>query len=233
MIARSTAMGYKGQAVDVKKVAKQLGVNYVVEGSVQREGDSIRINVKLIDGKTGFNLWAQQYDRQVTDIFKVQDAITQKIVDALSVRLTEEEKKRTARRYTVSFDEKWSQYPSNPAEGYVLSLGFGAEEILASVDVFMIYDWDPQFSAFDLASVIDPTADGAVTGPLETVQIGGQSGLMRTYEMVDMGVRIIGSQHILVQGDRAAVIILWAVDSQAEEFAPEFEAIVESFDLLP
>ena len=114
--------------------------------------------------------------------------------------------------YTVSFDEKWSQYPSNPAEGYVLSLGFGAEEILASVDVFMIYDWDPQFSAFDLASVIDPTADGAVTGPLETVQIGGQSGLMRTYEMVDMGVRIIGSQHILVQGDRAAVIILWAVD---------------------
>jgi tetratricopeptide (TPR) repeat protein len=135
--------------------------------------------------------------------------------------------------YTVSFDEKWSQYPSNPAEGYVLSLGFGAEEILASVDVFMIYDWDPQFSAFDLASVIDPTADGAVTGPLETVQIGGQSGLMRTYEMVDMGVRIIGSQHILVQGDRAAVIILWAVDSQAEEFAPEFEAIVESFDLLP
>lgn len=104
VIARSTAMSYKGQAVDVKQVAQQLGVNYIVEGSVQREGDSIRINVKLIDGKTGFNLWAQQYDREITDIFKVQDAITQKIVDALSVKLTEEEKKRTASRYTVSFD---------------------------------------------------------------------------------------------------------------------------------
>lgn len=104
VIARSSAMNYKGQAVDVKRVAAQLGVNYVVEGSVQRESRNIRINVKLIDGKTGFNLWAQQYDREVSDIFEVQDAITQKIVDALEVKLTEEEKRRTAQRYTVSFD---------------------------------------------------------------------------------------------------------------------------------
>jgi len=104
VISRSSAMIYKGQAVDVKKVAEQLGVNYVVEGSVQREGNNIRINVYLIDGKTGFQLWAQQYDREVTDLFKVQDSITQKIVKALSVKLTEEEKRRTARIYTVSFD---------------------------------------------------------------------------------------------------------------------------------
>ena len=104
VISRSSAMIYKGQATDVKKVAEQLGVNYVVEGSVQREGNNIRINAYLIDGKTGFQLWAQQYDREVTDLFKVQDSITEKIVEALSVKLTEEEKKRTARRYTVSFD---------------------------------------------------------------------------------------------------------------------------------
>lgn len=155
VIARSTAMSYKGQAVDVKKVARQLGVNYVVEGSVQREGDNIRINVKLIDGKTGFNLWAQQYDREVIDIFKVQDAITQKIVDALSVQLTEEEKKRTARRYTVSFDAY-----DTFLQGQVHYIRHTEEENLKARELFQhAVELDPQFARAISATALTYSAE--------------------------------------------------------------------------
>jgi len=103
VIARSTAMNFKERALDVKDVAKELNVKYIIEGSVQREGSKLRVNAKLVDGSTGFNIWAEQYDREVSDIFTVQDNITSKIVSALSVKLTEQEKRQNATRYTLNF----------------------------------------------------------------------------------------------------------------------------------
>jgi len=103
VIARSTAMNFKDRALNVKDIAKKLDVQYVIEGSVQREGQKLRVNAKLIDGSTGFNIWAEQYDREVTDIFSVQDNIASKIVNALSVKLTEQEKRQNATRFTISF----------------------------------------------------------------------------------------------------------------------------------
>jgi len=103
VIARSTAMNYKDRKADVKEIATSLHVQYILEGSVQREGDKMRVSAKLIDGKTGFNVWAEQYDRDVSDIFTVQDTITTKIVNALSIKLTEQEKQRAARQYTINF----------------------------------------------------------------------------------------------------------------------------------
>jgi adenylate cyclase len=88
VIARNSTFTYKGKSVKVKQVSEELGVRYVLEGSVQRSGDRIRVNAQLIDALTGHHLWAERYDRDVKDIFAIQDEITMKIITALQVKLT-------------------------------------------------------------------------------------------------------------------------------------------------
>ena len=94
VIARKSSFSYKGKAVKVGQVAEDLGVRYVLEGSVQRSADRIRITAQLIDAIKGHHLWAESYDRELRDIFKVQDEITMEIVKALQVELTVGEKAR-------------------------------------------------------------------------------------------------------------------------------------------
>jgi TolB-like protein/class 3 adenylate cyclase len=88
VIARNSTFTYKGKAVKVQQVAEELGVRYVLEGSVRRAGDQVRINAQLVDATTGGHLWAERYDGAMTDIFKLQDRVTQQIVAALSVTLS-------------------------------------------------------------------------------------------------------------------------------------------------
>ena len=76
MIARNSSFAYKGQAVDVRQVGRELGVRYVLEGSVRKAGDRMRITAQLIDAATGDHVWAERYDRGLDDIFAVQDEIT-------------------------------------------------------------------------------------------------------------------------------------------------------------
>lgn len=104
VIARNSAFAYKTQPLSLKSVAEALGVRYVVEGSVRRAGDDIRINAKLIDAETGSHLWVERYDRHIQDIFAVQDDVTRNIVTALALTLTDKEKERFARRYTHSVE---------------------------------------------------------------------------------------------------------------------------------
>lgn len=104
VVARSSTLNYRNQTVDAKYAAKQLHVRYVLDGSIRQVASKLRVNVKLVDGSNGIVLWSEFYDRQIKDIFDVQDDITLNIVNTLSVKLTEEEKRRTARRYTVSID---------------------------------------------------------------------------------------------------------------------------------
>ena len=91
VISRQSTFFYKGKPVKVKQVSEELGVRYVLEGSVQRSGDRIRINAQLIDALTGRHLWAERYDRDLTDLFALQDEITMKILTATRVKLTEGE----------------------------------------------------------------------------------------------------------------------------------------------
>jgi adenylate cyclase len=104
VIARNTAFTFKGQAVDVKDVAKTLGVDHVLEGSVRKAGNRVRITAQLIDGKAGDHLWADRYDRDLTDIFEIQDEISKAIVDALKVTLLPAEKKAIENRGTSNVD---------------------------------------------------------------------------------------------------------------------------------
>ena len=91
VIARNSTFTYKGKAVKVQKVAEELGVRYVVEGSVQRSEDRIRILVQLIDAITGRHLWSERYDRELKEVFELQDEIARQIMTALQVKLTEGE----------------------------------------------------------------------------------------------------------------------------------------------
>jgi adenylate cyclase len=91
VISRQSTFSYKGKPVKVKQVSEELGVRYVLEGSVQRSANRIRINAQLIDALTGRHLWAERYDRDLKDLFALQDEITLKILNAIQVKLTEGE----------------------------------------------------------------------------------------------------------------------------------------------
>jgi adenylate cyclase len=91
VISRQSTFTYKGKPVKVKQVSEELGVRYVLEGSVRKEGNKVRITAQLIDAITGHHLWAERYDRDLKDIFALQDEITMKIITALQVKLTQGE----------------------------------------------------------------------------------------------------------------------------------------------
>jgi adenylate cyclase len=91
VIARNSVFTYKGKAVKIGDVSRDLGVRYVLEGSVQRADSRVRITAQLVDATTGYHLWAERYDREVRDIFALQDEVTQQIVRALAVKLTASE----------------------------------------------------------------------------------------------------------------------------------------------
>ncbi len=93
VIARNTVFAFKGKPIKVQQAAQELGVRFVLEGSVRKAGSRVRVTGQLIDGKDGSHVWADRYDRQLTDIFAIQDEITHAIVDQLKVKLLPEEKK--------------------------------------------------------------------------------------------------------------------------------------------
>jgi adenylate cyclase len=97
VIARNSAFTYKGKAVRVQQIGTELGVRYVVEGSVRKVGGRVRITAQLIDAATGGHLWADRFDRDLTDIFAMQDEVTQEIVSTLAVKLTAGEQRRLMR----------------------------------------------------------------------------------------------------------------------------------------
>lgn len=104
VIARSSTFTYKGKPVKVQQVAEELGIQYILEGSVRKAGDHLRITAQLTDALSGHHLWAERYDRNPKDIFIVQDEITKNIITALQVKLTEGEQARLYSKGTENLD---------------------------------------------------------------------------------------------------------------------------------
>jgi TolB-like protein/Flp pilus assembly protein TadD len=115
VIARNSSFTYKGQAVQVRQVAEELGVRYVLEGSVRRAGDQVRINAQLIDATTGGHIWAERFDGTLGDVFDLQDRVTKRIVDALALELTPKEAQRVGEIGTESVEAH---------DAYLLGLSF-------------------------------------------------------------------------------------------------------------
>jgi adenylate cyclase len=94
VIARNSSFAYKGKSINVQQVGKELGVRYILEGSVQKAGDRVRITAQLIDLTTGYHIWSENYDRELSDIFALQDEVTLKIIDIMQIKLTMGEQAR-------------------------------------------------------------------------------------------------------------------------------------------
>ena len=98
VIARNSSFTYKGQATDVKRIGRELGVRYVLEGSVRRGGNRVRMTTQLIDALSGAHLWADRYDRDLSDVFAVQDEITASVAGVIEPALAEAEQQRVLRK---------------------------------------------------------------------------------------------------------------------------------------
>jgi len=130
VVARNSTFAYKGKAVKIPQVAQELGVRYVLEGSVRRVGDEVRINAQLIDSNTGGHLWAERYDGKMGNIFALQDKITGQIVNALAVQLTADEEKRFEIKETSSMEaydaflQGWQNYLHRTPDDFVKALSY-------------------------------------------------------------------------------------------------------------
>jgi adenylate cyclase len=155
VIARNSSFTYKGKSVDVKQVGRELGVRYVVEGSVRKAGNRVRITGQLIDAITGAHLWADRYDRDLSDIFAVQDEITASVAGVIEPALAEAEQQRATRKPTEHLDA-WEAYQRGLWHCYK----YGAEDNKTAQTFFrQAIALDPNFApghyGYSLARVFD------------------------------------------------------------------------------
>jgi TolB-like protein/class 3 adenylate cyclase/Tfp pilus assembly protein PilF len=135
VIARNTSFTYKGKNVAIAQVAEELGVRYVLEGSVQRSGERVRINAQLIDALSGGHVWADRFDGSLTDVFALQDKVTNSTADALAVRLTAKQQASIVQRETSvpaayeAFLRGWEHYRRTTPDDYAKAIPYLEEAI--------------------------------------------------------------------------------------------------------
>ncbi|UCH22195.1 MAG: tetratricopeptide repeat protein [Deltaproteobacteria bacterium] len=130
VIARNSTFAYKGKAVKIRQVAEELGVRYVLEGSVRKADNRVRINVQLIDATRGHHLWAQRYDGEMVDVFNLQDEITRKIIAALEMKLKGDRQEQDTRKETDNIEaydaflQGWKHYYRSTTEDWGKAISF-------------------------------------------------------------------------------------------------------------
>jgi adenylate cyclase len=164
VIARNTSFAYRGKSLTIEQIAKELDVSYVLEGSVQKAGDKLRINAQLINASTGHHLWADRYDGNISDIFSLQDKITQKIASSLAVILTDD------------VQDRLTQQGTNNIEAY--------EAFLKGSDLANFLRMDSERMAkaipwFEKAIELDPDYSNAYAGLAEAYMRGSILGIQR------------------------------------------------------
>src|SRR5882762_9555493 len=142
VIARNSCFTYKGRAVDVKQVGRELGVRYVLEGSLRKSGNRIRVTAQLVEAETGNHVWAERYDRDIADIFIVQDEITEAVTIAIAPAIANAEQQRAMRRLPESLDA-WAAYQRGL---WHLSKFTSDEASLAEQFFQRAIDLDPNFA---------------------------------------------------------------------------------------
>jgi adenylate cyclase len=149
VIARNTAFTYKGKAIDAKEIGKELGVRYVLEGSVQRDQNRVRVNAQLIDAESGAHLWADRFDEDVADLFKLQDEVVARLADTLGYELIKAEAVKGARS-------------TNPDANDLVMRGWGL-----IFDPALFSDKEKVYAAralFEQALAIDPNSAQVIAG---------------------------------------------------------------------
>jgi adenylate cyclase len=142
VIARNSSFAYKGKSPDIRQVAEELGVRTVLEGSVRKAGNRVRITAQLIEAATGHHLWAERYDRDLADLFELQDEITGEVVTALQVQLTEGEQVAIRRRQTKNM-AAWESY----SRGLTLLRRFNRQDNVRARELLeRAVELDPEFA---------------------------------------------------------------------------------------
>ncbi len=225
VIARNSSFSYKGQAVQVRQVAEELGVRYVLEGSVRRVGDQVRINAQLIDATTGGHVWAERYDGTLDDVFTLQDNVTQEIIAALSVTLTGEEAAREAQYETVNavahdaYLQGWAHYKLLTAKELTKAVPFFEEAIrldpgypqahaaLASVywDAYQ-NDWafDLRLASFQAEERSNAHLEEALKSPVPLAH-ALQARIMASHGLYDLAIAEAEKAVALDSNDAAAL----------------------------
>jgi len=145
VISRNSVFTYKGKSVDIRQVAKDLGVRYVLEGSVRKAGNQVRINAQLIDASTGGHIWADRYDGTYEDVFLLQDKVTSKIVTTLAIKLAEGEQDQITRIETENtqaydtFLKGWEQYQRQRPESFLTAIELFGKAIRLDPDYSRAY----------------------------------------------------------------------------------------------
>jgi adenylate cyclase len=165
VIARNSTFTYKGKPVDIKQVGREMGVRYVLEGSVRRAGDRVRITTQLIDAISGAHVWADRYDRDLSDIFAVQDEITASVAGVIEPTLAEAEQQRVLRKPPERLDA-WEAYQRGLWHFYK----YGAEENKTAQTFFrQAIELDPSFApghyGYALAQFLDNWLYSTATFP--------------------------------------------------------------------
>jgi hypothetical protein len=160
VIARNSSFTYKGRAVDVKQVGRELGVRYVLEGSLRKSGNRIRVTAQLVEGETGKHAWAERYDRDLADIFALQDEITEAVTIAVAPVIAHAERQRAMRKPPGGLDA-WAAYQRG-----VWHMGkFSAQDnVLAQRFFRQTIDLDPNFAGgYRSASISRRISNGQPT----------------------------------------------------------------------
>ena len=200
VISRNSAFTFKGRHVDLPQVARQLNVTHVLEGSVRKAGNRVRITAQLIDGASNDHVWAERYDRELDDIFALQDEIAQSIVAALKLKLAPAEKKAIADRGTSSV-EAYDKY----LRARALQLTAGPAELTRATQIYReVLALDPEF-ALACYGLYAALAESMVHVP--------EASIEAAKEMQEVGARIV----------TLAPDSWWTQSMRAREFARQFK----------
>ena len=162
VISRLSSFTYKGKSVKIQQIAEELGARYVLEGSVRKAENNVRINAQLIDATTGHHIWADRYDSNIRNIFALQDKITQEIATALAVQLTEDEQDRLAQKDTNNIEAYEAFLKGSTIAD---SLRYDSEKFAESLP------W------FEKAIELDPDYNRAYAALAETYIFGSEFGI--------------------------------------------------------
>ena len=228
VIARNSAFGYRDRAVDIPETARTLGIRYVIEGSVRRAGDQVRINVQLIDAASGNQQWADRYDGSLADIFALQDRVTGAVVDAMALRLTAGEQRALAQHETTSLEaydaflRGWDRYKRATPADFIKALPFFEQAIeldagygRAHAALAMIY-----FQAYDQAwtGSLDLPADDVFRKARDHLTIAQKHPTSTAYQVAGSIYRARG-WHAAALKEFDAAIALDPTDSWSYVYA--------------
>ena len=186
VISRNTSFAYKGKSLTIEQIAKELDVRYVLEGSVQKADNLVRINAQLIDAATGHHLWAERYDGSTNDIFSLQDKITQKIAASLEVKLTKDEQDHPTQKETNNIEAYEAFLKGNDLANY---LNMDPDGFFESIPWFeKAIQLDPDYSRA-YAALAESYVRGVIVGVHRKLKISRRLAIMRAFNYLRISMK--------------------------------------------